>query len=132
MKITALLLAFYMLLGSFIPRSDFSQLAHIGDLRAHYLQHQAEANLQNQSITFLEFLYIHFIDLTQHAEGDHEEHHEELPFQSINLGISFLLTNMVLPVLVEIEPTLSPSILYQSPFYLVGFYPSTLQPPSFL
>lgn len=120
-----------MLLGGLIPRSDFSQLVHLIDARAHFIQHKAEAAAQNKAICSFEFIYTHFINTSKHDHDDHDQEHEDLPFQSINGSIDFLLNSLQLQELscaVQIPPQ---HIAYQSPFYLSGFIATSVRPPSF-
>ena len=131
MKITAFILAFYLLIGSLIPRMDFSQLMYLGDLKEHYLEHQEAAVEQQTSFTFLEFLYNHFIDSQQHSDVDHEEDHHKLPLQSFNGYVDFLLSSSSLPEFVINKSTFLLIIAYQCPFYLSGFQTNMVQPPSF-
>ena len=131
MKITALLLAFYMLIGSFIPRTDFSQLVYLGDLKEHYLEHKAEAAEQNLSITLFEFLYQHFIDSNEHSDVDHEEDHHQLPLQTMNSFINLMITSSFFLDFKWSTTTFLLTITYQSPFYLSGFLSNMVHPPSF-
>lgn len=120
-----------MLLGGLIPQSDFSQLVRLGELRTHYLEHKAEALAENKKLSFLDFLYIHYINLNQHADNDHEEDHHQLPLQNINNTINFFVNNTVpLSDFKETTTSFSPPIAYQSPFYLGGFLSALVQPPS--
>ena len=80
LKLTANILAFYLLLGSFIPRTDFSQLLKLKDLQEHYQLHQLEAKLAGIEFTLQEFLYDHFIQPDGH-EHEGEEDHESLPMK---------------------------------------------------
>ena len=122
-----------MLVGALFPRSDLSQLGRLADLKAHYLEHKAEAEQQNASITFFDFLSIHYLNTQQHnSNTDHEEDHHQLPFQSINGSVTFLLTTVLLPVFSDAEEDFIKTIAYQCPFYLNGFLSTTIQPPSFL
>ena len=130
MKLTALLLSFYMLIGSLIPRTDFSQLIHLGDLRAHYLEHQAEAASKNKSISFLDFCYIHFIDSSEHTEDNHEEEHQQLPFQSLNSIVALKSHEGIILPKTENEFSFPAISSYISPFYLKGFLTTICQPPS--
>jgi len=86
-----------MLLGSFIPRTDFSQLVYLGDLKDHYLEHKVAAEQQNLSITFFDFLCQHFIDSNHHGEVDHEEDHHQLPLQTMNNFVEMMVTTSFLP-----------------------------------
>lgn len=120
-----------MLIGSLIPRTDFSQLVYLGDLKEHYLEHKTEAAQQNLSISFFEFLYQHFIDSNQHSEIDHEEDHHQLPLQTMNSFVNLMLTPSFLLDLEWATTTFLPTISYQSPFYLSGFLSNMVHPPSF-
>jgi len=120
-----------MLIGSFIPRTDFSQLVYLGDLKEHYLEHKAEAAAQDLSITFFEFLYQHFIDSNQHSDADHEDDHHELPLQTMNNFVEMMVTTSLLPHFEWSTTTFLPIISYQSPFYLSGFLSNTVHPPAF-
>ncbi|MFK7982988.1 MAG: hypothetical protein AB8G86_23615 [Saprospiraceae bacterium] len=131
MKIAALLLAFYMLIGSFIPRTDFSQLVYLGELKEHYQEHKAEAELQNLSITLFEFLYQHFIDSNQHADVDHEEDHHQLPLQTMNGFVDLMIPTSFLLDFEWSTTIFLPTISYQSPFYLSGFLSNMVHPPAF-
>jgi len=119
-----------MLLGGLIPRSDFSQLVHLVNARAHYMQHKAEAAAQNKAICSVYFIYIHFINTQKHDHADHEQEHEELPFQSINGSIVYLLNSLQLAELNLSKQTDFHYTAYQSPFYLLGFLSTTVHPPS--
>lgn len=129
---TALFLAFYLLLGSCIPRSDYSQLGHLADLRAHFLEHQAEAIEAGETISFFDFLYIHFIDTNQHTDTNHEEDHQQLPLQSFNSVVSFILSADAFLDCKLSTSTPSFTVAYQNLFYLSGFLKNNMRPPSFL
>jgi len=130
MKITALLLSFYMMLGSLIPRTDFSQLVYLGELKAHYLEHQEEAALEGVELSFVDFLCIHFIHTNEHSESDHEEDHHQLPLKTINSSTSFIIDHLTLPNFNSPSRLSTQEIAYTSPFYLIGFLSTAIQPPS--
>lgn len=48
----------------------------------HYELHQLEAQALCETITFSEFLYLHFIEGDEHEHPNSQEH-EQLPFQNI-------------------------------------------------
>jgi len=98
--------------------------------RAHFMQHKAEAEAQNLSICSIQFIYIHFINTNQHEHDEHEQEHKELPFQSINGSIVYLLNSLQLEELNCSQQTVLHYIAYQSPFYLLGFLSTTVHPPS--
>lgn len=120
-----------MLIGSFIPRTDFSQLVYLGDLKEHYLEHQKEAAIEGEDLSLFAFLYQHFIDSNQHSDVDHEEDHQELPLQTINSFVNLMVTTNFLPDFEFSTNTFLPIISYQSPFYLSGFLSNTVHPPAF-
>ena len=119
-----------MLIGSFIPRTDFSQLVHLGELKEHYLEHQKEAALEGVSLTLFAFLYQHFIDSSEHSDVDHEEDHHELPLQTINSFVNLMVPTTSLPDFEFSTTTFLSTISYQSPFYLSGFLSDTVHPPA--
>jgi hypothetical protein len=75
-------MALYLLLGSFLPQSDFSQLGKLGRLMEHYELHQELAASEGQRLSFLHYLSIHFIHPDQHEHG--EDSHQDLPLQSFH------------------------------------------------
>ncbi|MEZ4932518.1 MAG: hypothetical protein R2788_10410 [Saprospiraceae bacterium] len=86
MKFTAYILASLPpLLGSFIPRTDFSQLLRLKDLQEHYQLHCQEAEMAGKEVCLQEFLYDHFIE---HNDHEHAEKngcsHEGLPMHSLH------------------------------------------------
>lgn len=119
-----------MLIGSLIPRTDFSQLVYLGDLKEHYQAHRAEAALEGVSITLLEFLCQHFIDSNHHADVDHEEDHHKLPLQTLNNFVNLMVSNSDLPELTFTTNRFLSTISYQSPFYLSGFLSNMVHPPA--
>lgn len=119
-----------MLIGSFIPRTDFSQLVHLGELKEHYLEHKKEAALEGVSITLFAFLYQHFIDSSEHSDADHEEDHHELPLQTMNSFVNLMVTNASLPDFEFSTTSFLLTIAYQSPFYLCGFLSNMVHPPA--
>lgn len=130
MKITALILAFYMAVGSLIPRTDFSQLVYLGDMKAHYLEHKAEAALQNLDLSFIDFLSIHFVNTNEHSDDNHEEDHHKLPLETINSTTSYIIDQVVLLDFTTPISLFTQEIVYTSPFYLSGFLSTAIQPPS--
>lgn len=131
MKITALILASYMFIGSLIPNSDFSQLARIPDMVKHYELHQEEIANLDVEFSFWEFLIIHFISPNDH-EHDGDDEHKNCPFQSFCFSITFVFSNTSI-FIPEIDvPLYSGNLFYENAFYLNGFVTTEIQPPSFL
>ena len=81
MKAAAQILAFYFLLGSLFPGTDFSQLSKLGKLLEHFELHQQEAAATSETLAFSTFLLDHFWG--QHRHDHHDDSHQELPLQSI-------------------------------------------------
>ena len=96
-KITNYFLILYFFIGACFPKGDFSQMLKISDLMEHYDLHKQQAQILGQSMTFPEFLYIHFVNVDEHEE-DHHGTHDDLPFQQFNSGTnSFLIDAKVWP-----------------------------------
>jgi hypothetical protein len=89
-KIVAVILAAYMLLGSFFPSSDFGQLARIPKLIKHY-QFHISLDVDAES-SFSSFIWDHFFEITDHHH-DENTTHQELPiqagFSTMNLVVAF-------------------------------------------
>ena len=116
MKLTANILAFYLLLGSFLPRTDFSQLLKLKDLQEHYQLHQLEAKLAGVAFTLQEFLYDHFIQPDGH-DHEGENDHEGLPMSSCSSSVLMAFAKM------ELEKTPSDLIVFSdSPSFEIDFY----------
>jgi hypothetical protein len=89
MPVLTKLMACYFLLGSFLPQSDFSQLAKLGQLVEHYEFHRELATAEGQSFSFLEYLSIHFTHPDEH--GHHDNSHQDLPLQSFSVPLQITL-----------------------------------------
>jgi hypothetical protein len=90
-KIVAVILAAYMLLGSFFPASDFGQLVRIPELLKHYQYHislDSEAELSLSS-----FIWDHFLDTNDHHD-DGNASHQKLPIQSGFSGMNLIAASM--------------------------------------
>lgn len=83
MKAAAQILAFYFLLGSLFPGTDFSQLSKLCKLLEHFELHQQTAAQQGQALSFASFLLDHFSGEASHEHDDAGQSHQELPLQSI-------------------------------------------------
>ena len=129
MKVTALLLAGYFLLGSLLPRTDFSQLWHLDDLRRHFQQHVAEAEAAGEVLSYRKFFYEHFINPDQH-EQDHPAEHDALPLHSISSSVTFLCNNAgILDGHLPVNQLRTP-VNYCNVFHLQGFCLTIPHPPS--
>ncbi|MFT4762423.1 MAG: hypothetical protein ACI9XO_002999 [Paraglaciecola sp.] len=81
MKYFAHILLLYFSLGPYLPKGDFNQLLKFNDLQAHSVLHQSEAIAAGQTISFSDFLYLHFVDGDEH-QHENEDDHERLPFHN--------------------------------------------------
>lgn len=86
-RINILLLVFYLVLMSMMPRLDFTQLSRVFELKEHYQLTEAHSSQK----TFVEFLIEHYLLL------DHEDtSHEHLPFHQLSLQTPvFLFSRMI-------------------------------------
>ncbi|MEZ4950223.1 MAG: hypothetical protein R2879_13175 [Saprospiraceae bacterium] len=90
MKIFANIMAVYFLLGSFFPRTDFSQLAKVPNIFKHYECHVLESKAKHVKPDFTKFLTDHFFGSLEHEHQD--QSHHQLPLKTINLDFQFLVT----------------------------------------
>jgi hypothetical protein len=81
MKAISKILAFYFLLGSLFPGTDFSQWSKLYVLLEHFEEHGAEAAAQGEALSFPVFLLDHFLAADRHDHPDGS--HQDLPLQSI-------------------------------------------------
>ncbi len=96
MRIFALFIALYLLLGSCFPGSDYSQLGKIKGLIEHYQEHKALAG--SQETGFFEFLQDHFFSTGTHEHSD-EKGHADLPFYQLGNGLTMVHLQYSLPVI---------------------------------
>jgi hypothetical protein len=130
LKPIAIILAFYLLLGSIFPRTDFSQLLRLADLAEHFSEHQAEAVANGQDVSWWNFLKIHFL----HTDHDHQEggdQHANLPFHSMDSSIAFnLLCFSPKPPEQVLASADSDLPFYRTTFPLSGYRPGIFHPPA--
>lgn len=91
MQLTAKILALYFLLGSFFPRTDFSQIAALPDLYDHFQEHRKEVIAKGASLSFLDFLQQHFISPDGHAHQDNS--HQDLPLSTVQTLFNFYFSD---------------------------------------
>lgn len=102
-------MAAYLLLGSFLPKGDYTQLLRLMDLGHHFHLHVQEAWESDREISFREFFQMHYLN-TQLHQGDHEQDHEKLPFQHITPTIdqivppAWQMIQLTLPKLSQTPP----------------------------
>lgn len=128
MKAAAQILAFYFLLGSLFPGTDFSQLSKLCKLLEHFELHLQTATQQGQALRFSAFLLDHFSGEASHEHGDAGQSHQELPLQSIQYFPMVLPEHSLLLALSPYKPT---TALYVSEEDAMpsGFRGSIFRPP---
>jgi len=123
-RILPIILATYFLLGSFIPRTDFSQLTKVVDLLGHYQEHQL---LEDVELSFMDFLCMHFIHLDHHKASGHD--HESLPLKSMPVAIDLMVNNLFVPEFGNNLPKLQ-MISFQKQFLISEFIFNIFIPPT--
>lgn len=101
MKFIAKILALIFLLGSFMPRTDFSQLTHLKDLTDHFQLHIQEAESTGEEISLHQFLLDHFVNPTEHEHQNSD--HQQLPLHSCAVSVVMAIAEMPAPSLREME-----------------------------
>jgi len=134
-SVLTLFLAALMLVGSFIPQNDLSELSKLPQLLEHYRFHHSVAG---GGLSVSQFLAAHYGSGTPARFGctfspRHQQDHQGLPLHgqhSCSTHVAFLL----LPVALRLaayrptvaSPTYRPA---RPPRYLDGAAPALLQPP---
>lgn len=119
-----------MLIGSLIPKTDFSQLLHVSDMVEHYQLHKNSAVAQGQDFCLVEFVKGHVLPSESH-EHDESDDHENLPCQSPHVSVLLFATDVKFDISDISFPTVLNEVSFQNNFYLTGFIKSLIQPPSF-
>jgi hypothetical protein len=105
-QIFTILLAFWMLLGGFMPHSDVEELVKIPALIDHYFEHKAK---DNPSLTFLEFIHSHYSENCDHQKG-----HENLPFMKHSMPcLVYLIPQFSVQFVPTFEILVAVTIPYQ-------------------
>lgn len=126
MSLTAKILAFYFLLGSLFPKTDFGQLAHISQMINHYEQHRISAQQAGTSFSLLLFLQQHFLDPSSHEHGD--DTHNQLPLKHFHGLINYFLESAE-PALPFSPQYASNTLFAQKEAILSGFLTHLFRPP---
>lgn len=119
-----------MLIGSFIPKTDFSQLLHVADMLEHYQLHKNEAVAQGQDFCIVDFIKAHVLPSEEHDHDDTEDH-ENVPCQSPHVSVLLFSMDAKFDNSDISFPTVLNELSFQNNFYLTGFIKSLIQPPSF-
>jgi hypothetical protein len=88
----SILIVTLILLESFLPAVEQSELSKLPYLFEHFTRHQRE----DHDMSFLRFLAMHYED-TQHHNQDHQTHHK-LPFSNHNHHAHVELNSIALTI----------------------------------
>ncbi|HSZ24690.1 MAG TPA: hypothetical protein VK766_03175 [Cytophagaceae bacterium] len=75
-KLVSSFLLVIILIGSFLPNMDTCELSKIPQLINHYKEH---TELRKQSISFIDFILLHYGVGKESAEHQNQEDHNNLP-----------------------------------------------------
>ncbi len=118
-----------MLIGSLIPKTDFSQLLHVFDLIEDYQIHKKTADKIGVEFCLVEFVMVHIFPCDEHKHDDTNP--ENLPCQSAHVSV-LLFVNDIISEKNDISfPSFLNELSFQNNFYLTGFIKSLIHPPSF-
>jgi hypothetical protein len=78
-KLLTIFLLTIVISGSFLPNMDTCELSKIPQLLHHYQEHTA---LRKQSISFLDFILLHYGAGKASGEHQDQEDHDKLPFHA--------------------------------------------------
>ena len=110
-----------------MPRADFSQFEHFGDMRDHYQLHVEEAKENQEIFTFWDFVYLHFLSPDEHSHSNHGDDHRNLPLQIVSSSMGFIIGLII--DLGEENRYPDQNAIYKNVFHLEGFLPSIFHPP---
>ncbi|HMQ48552.1 MAG TPA: hypothetical protein PKA00_17610 [Saprospiraceae bacterium] len=126
MSLIAKILAFYFLLGSLFPKTDFGQLAHVPQMLQHYQEHRMFALQTGTSCSLLQFLQQHFMDPASHEHSS--DAHNQLPFKHFHGSINYVIASaLIIP-----PPSLgqlSCDLPIAKEAILTGFIDNLFRPP---
>ena len=128
MKPIAKILAIVFLLGSLLPRTDFSQLTKLKDLTDHFQLHVEVARLADQEVSLRKFLYDHFANPNSHQHPGGE--HQQLPLHSCSVSVLAMAVFSETPPTLGIEAPTSVSPVYLDQFHLDGYTLVIDHPPA--
>ncbi len=121
-------MAFYLGLGSLLPRTDFSQFLRLRALVEHYNCHLGEYDLAAGTASFWQFLTDHYTSPDGHRHPDGSHH--QLPLQQLSGGAVFSLP--VAELLLPVRPLTSEekfSPFTEKSFRPTGFTGAVFRPP---
>lgn len=128
MKVIAQFMAFYFLLGSFLPGADFSQLSRLPAALRHFQLHKELAADQGATVSFHHFMGAHFWNPDNHDHGDGGQSHKDLPLKHVH---SFDHLVLEFPYLLAPAPAATSHFLTERPlsFLLHHHLTNVFRPP---
>jgi hypothetical protein len=130
MKIVALFLAGYLLLGSLFPGMDYSQLTRLPNLYFHFQEHQSSSLLMEETESISDFLIAHFWSTKDHHQQDIAGHaHGNLPLSVLSGSFHFVPTQQAWVLLVSSE-AVHPRFMEWKALLPQGVLPDVFIPPS--
>jgi hypothetical protein len=128
MKVIAQFMAFYFLLGSFLPGADFSQLSKLPAALRHFQLHKELAADQDATVSFHHFMGAHFWNPDNHDHGDGGQSHKDLPLKHVH---SFDHLVLEFPYLLAPAPAETSHFLTERPlsFLLHHHLTNVFRPP---
>lgn len=118
-----------MLIGSLIPKTDFSQLLHIFDLVEDYQLHKKMADQDGEEFCLVEFVIGHIFPCEEHDLHDTDQ--QNLPCQSPHVSVLLFISDVPTKKSDISFSTFLNELSFQNNFHLTGFIKSLIQPPSF-
>lgn len=130
MKASAIILAFYVFVGSLFPQTDFSQLPKVVYAFKHFRQHYQQEAVAGKNVSLWKFAELHFFNPKKHEAG-HEQQHTQLPLHSINTVFATAEFHQhILPELSLIK-TFTSIFSFDQSMNLPGFLSNIFRPPVF-
>lgn len=128
-KLFALFFALYFLLGSFLPKLDFSQLLYVVDAVEHFECHQTVLSAEGIEHTLWDFFKMHFINPDGHQHDEHHGH-DDLPLQHFSQGLQFLAPVLANQNSVPSRLQIATDIVYRPTYYLCDYFSRIEHPPT--
>lgn len=129
MKLATQILAFYFLLGSLLPGTDFSQLKKAPAIWKHYQLHRQLAAEAGHEASFSGFLSSHFLTPGSHQHNDGGQSHEDLPLKSVHV-LSPVLPSGSIPFPLRPLPVFyNPAAAHGGPFSGALYAHAVFRPP---
>jgi hypothetical protein len=127
LKSIAKILAFYFLLGSLFPNTDFGQLTKVMDFYQHFTQHQQENDDECLAFSLHSFLLEHYTN-SSHLQKPNGHSHHNLPLHQVGHSVDFVFISWPSVKSIEITTNSQQHTLYKEAISC-NFTQSVFQPP---